>query len=154
MIIMKIRLSNFFQEHLCFLEVYMLQCRFELRIRISISPGKLTLMPSVINVGDKAFSFTFAMRNCLSVSDIRFSSYRSPYNCVIMYSQLRLFIHCTNPVRYVLKALRRSIIWTICWVKRGSLNKQMLLPLTERFNFPNTVLCKPGLPCHWFPFCI
>ncbi|KAL8550561.1 hypothetical protein ACS0TY_009113 [Phlomoides rotata] len=45
-------------------------CRFELRIRISISPGKLTLMPSVINVGDKSFSFTFAMRNCLSVSDI------------------------------------------------------------------------------------
>ncbi|KAH6825284.1 aldose 1-epimerase family protein [Perilla frutescens var. hirtella] len=45
-------------------------CRFELRLKISISPGKLTLSPSVRNVGDKPFSFTFAMRNHLSVSDI------------------------------------------------------------------------------------
>lgn len=45
-------------------------CRFELRLNISLSPGKLTLMPSVRNAGDKSFSFTFAIRNYLSVSDI------------------------------------------------------------------------------------
>ncbi|KAL0408565.1 UNVERIFIED_CONTAM: putative glucose-6-phosphate 1-epimerase [Sesamum radiatum] len=45
-------------------------CRFELRLNISLSPGKLTLTPSVRNAGDKSFSFTFAIRNYLSVSDI------------------------------------------------------------------------------------
>ncbi|KAF3444567.1 hypothetical protein FNV43_RR14259 [Rhamnella rubrinervis] len=44
--------------------------RFELRLRISISPGKLTLIPRVRNMDNKAFSFTFALRNYLSVSDI------------------------------------------------------------------------------------
>lgn len=43
---------------------------FELRLRISISPGKLTLIPRVRNVDNKAFSFTFALRNYFSVSDI------------------------------------------------------------------------------------
>lgn len=43
---------------------------FELRLRISISPGKLTLIPRVRNVDNKAFSFMFALRNYLSVSDI------------------------------------------------------------------------------------
>ncbi|KAJ0112043.1 hypothetical protein Patl1_02844 [Pistacia atlantica] len=46
---------------------------FELRLRISLSAGKLTLIPRVRNVDSKAFSFTFALRNYLSVSDIRFS---------------------------------------------------------------------------------
>lgn len=44
---------------------------FELRIRISISPGKLTLIPRVRNIDSKAFSFMFALRNYLYVSDIR-----------------------------------------------------------------------------------
>jgi glucose-6-phosphate 1-epimerase len=43
---------------------------FELRIRISISPGKLTLIPRVRNIDSKAFSFMFALRNYLYVSDI------------------------------------------------------------------------------------
>ncbi|XP_025013540.1 putative glucose-6-phosphate 1-epimerase isoform X2 [Ricinus communis] len=43
---------------------------FELRLRISISPGKLTLIPRVRNTDNKAFSFTFALCNYLSVSDI------------------------------------------------------------------------------------
>ncbi|XP_057811046.1 putative glucose-6-phosphate 1-epimerase [Salvia miltiorrhiza] len=47
-----------------------LPCRFELRVKVSVGPGKLALTPSVRNVGDKPFSFTFAMSNCLSVSDI------------------------------------------------------------------------------------
>ncbi|KAK6155226.1 hypothetical protein DH2020_009474 [Rehmannia glutinosa] len=44
--------------------------RFELRIRISLSAGKLTLIPRVRNTDNKAFSFTFALCNYLSVSDI------------------------------------------------------------------------------------
>ncbi|KAI3452482.1 hypothetical protein Pfo_009146 [Paulownia fortunei] len=44
--------------------------RFELRLRISLSAGKLTLIPRVRNTDSKAFSFTFALCNYLSVSDI------------------------------------------------------------------------------------
>lgn len=44
--------------------------RFELRLRISISSGKLTLIPRVRNIDSKPFSFTFSLRNYLSVSDI------------------------------------------------------------------------------------
>lgn len=44
--------------------------RFELRLRISVSAGKLTLVPRVRNVDSKAFSFMFALRNYFSVSDI------------------------------------------------------------------------------------
>ncbi|KAM7487258.1 hypothetical protein LguiB_024742 [Lonicera macranthoides] len=43
---------------------------FELRLRISLGPGKLTLISNVRNTDTKSFSFTFAMRNYLSVSDI------------------------------------------------------------------------------------
>ncbi|KDP46406.1 hypothetical protein JCGZ_10246 [Jatropha curcas] len=43
---------------------------FELRLRISLGPGKLTLIPRVRNTDNKAFSFTFALCNYLSVSDI------------------------------------------------------------------------------------
>lgn len=43
---------------------------FELRLRISLSAGKLTLIPRVRNTDSKAFSFTFALTNYLSVSDI------------------------------------------------------------------------------------
>ncbi|WCJ21158.1 Galactose mutarotase-like superfamily protein [Euphorbia peplus] len=43
---------------------------FELRLRICLSPGKLTLIPRVRNTDTKAFSFTFALCNYLSVSDI------------------------------------------------------------------------------------
>ncbi|KAL8124304.1 putative glucose-6-phosphate 1-epimerase [Apium graveolens] len=44
--------------------------RFELRLRISVSAGKLSLVPRVRNVDSKAFSFMFALRNYFSVSDI------------------------------------------------------------------------------------
>ncbi|XP_059284714.1 putative glucose-6-phosphate 1-epimerase [Lycium ferocissimum] len=44
--------------------------RFELRLRISVSAGKLTLIPRVRNIDNKPFSFTFSLRNYLSVSDI------------------------------------------------------------------------------------
>lgn len=43
---------------------------FELRLRISLSAGKLTLIPRVRNVDNRAFCFTFALLNHLSVSDI------------------------------------------------------------------------------------
>lgn len=43
---------------------------FELRLRISLSAGKLTLIPRVRNTDNKAFSFMFALRNYLSLSDI------------------------------------------------------------------------------------
>ncbi|XP_010485396.1 PREDICTED: putative glucose-6-phosphate 1-epimerase [Camelina sativa] len=43
---------------------------FELRIRITISPGKLTLIPRVRDIDSKAFSFMFTLRNYLYVSDI------------------------------------------------------------------------------------
>ncbi|KAK1320927.1 hypothetical protein QJS10_CPA03g00862 [Acorus calamus] len=44
--------------------------RFELRLRISLSPGKLSIIPRVRNTDRKPFSFTFALRNYFSVSDI------------------------------------------------------------------------------------
>ncbi|MCD9560484.1 hypothetical protein HAX54_019170 [Datura stramonium] len=44
--------------------------RFELRLRISLGAGKLTLIPRVRNIDNKPFSFTFSLRNYLSVSDI------------------------------------------------------------------------------------
>ncbi|XP_074274978.1 putative glucose-6-phosphate 1-epimerase [Silene latifolia] len=43
---------------------------FELRLRVSLSPGKLTLVPRVRNTDSKSFSFMFAFRNYLSISDI------------------------------------------------------------------------------------
>ncbi|KAL9684173.1 hypothetical protein QQ045_021607 [Rhodiola kirilowii] len=43
---------------------------FELRLRVTLSAGKLTLIPRVRNTDSKPFSFTFALRNYLSVSDI------------------------------------------------------------------------------------
>ena len=46
-------------------------CRFELRLRITVSAGKLTLIPRVRNVDNKAFTFTLALRNYFSVSDVR-----------------------------------------------------------------------------------
>lgn len=50
----------------------LLCCSFELRVRISISPGKLTIIPRVRNTDLKAFSFMFSLRNYLYVSDIRY----------------------------------------------------------------------------------
>ncbi|CAO2828569.1 unnamed protein product [Amaranthus hypochondriacus] len=44
--------------------------RFELRLRISLSPGKLTLIPRVRNIDSKSLSFMYALRNYLSISDI------------------------------------------------------------------------------------
>ncbi|KAL8546996.1 hypothetical protein ACS0TY_006641 [Phlomoides rotata] len=44
--------------------------RFELRLRICLTADKLTLIPRVRNTDSKNFSFTFAFRNYLSVSDI------------------------------------------------------------------------------------
>ncbi|XVE67857.1 hypothetical protein DITRI_Ditri09bG0021500 [Diplodiscus trichospermus] len=43
---------------------------FELRLRVTLSAGKLTLIPRVRNTDNKAFSFMFALCNYLSVSDI------------------------------------------------------------------------------------
>ncbi|KAL2335749.1 hypothetical protein Fmac_016962 [Flemingia macrophylla] len=43
---------------------------FEFRLRISLSAGKLILIPRVRNTDNKAFSFSFALCNHLSVSDI------------------------------------------------------------------------------------
>ncbi|GLU11341.1 hypothetical protein SLE2022_280960 [Rubroshorea leprosula] len=43
---------------------------FELRLRVSLTAGKLTLIPCVRNTDNKAFSFTFGLCNYLSVSDI------------------------------------------------------------------------------------
>ncbi|XAR51914.1 Glucose-6-phosphate 1-epimerase [Bertholletia excelsa] len=44
--------------------------RFELRLRICLNAGKLTLVSRVRNTDNKAFSFMFALRNYFSVSDI------------------------------------------------------------------------------------
>nr|GFC79685.1 putative glucose-6-phosphate 1-epimerase [Tanacetum cinerariifolium] len=44
--------------------------RFELRIHITISAGKLTLVPRVRNVDNKAFTFTLSLRNYFSISDV------------------------------------------------------------------------------------
>ncbi|KAG6394638.1 hypothetical protein SASPL_145227 [Salvia splendens] len=45
--------------------------RFELRLRISVTADKLTVIPRVRNVDSKPFSFTFALCSYLSLSDIR-----------------------------------------------------------------------------------
>ncbi|KAF5821571.1 putative glucose-6-phosphate 1-epimerase [Helianthus annuus] len=44
--------------------------RFELRLRVFVGADKLTMIPRVRNVDNKAFSFTIALRNYLSVSDV------------------------------------------------------------------------------------
>ncbi|XP_073154772.1 putative glucose-6-phosphate 1-epimerase isoform X2 [Henckelia pumila] len=44
--------------------------RFELRLRISLTTGKLSLIPRVRNTDNKPFSFSFVLCNYLSVSDI------------------------------------------------------------------------------------
>ncbi|XP_019230574.1 PREDICTED: putative glucose-6-phosphate 1-epimerase [Nicotiana attenuata] len=44
--------------------------RFEVRLRVSLTAGKLTLIPRVRNIDNKPFSFTISLRNYLSVSDI------------------------------------------------------------------------------------
>ncbi|XP_009794715.1 putative glucose-6-phosphate 1-epimerase [Nicotiana tabacum] len=44
--------------------------RFEVRLRVSLAAGKLTLIPRVRNIDNKPFSFTISLRNYLSVSDI------------------------------------------------------------------------------------
>ncbi|TQE03051.1 hypothetical protein C1H46_011415 [Malus baccata] len=43
---------------------------FELRLRVSLNAGKLTLIPRVRNTDSKTFSFSFALINYLYVSDI------------------------------------------------------------------------------------
>ncbi|WOK94529.1 glucose-6-phosphate 1-epimerase isoform X2 [Canna indica] len=43
---------------------------FELRLRVILSPSKLTLIPRVRNTSSKPFSFTFAIRNHISISDV------------------------------------------------------------------------------------
>lgn len=43
---------------------------FELRLRVSLCAGKLTLIPRVRNTDNKPFSFMFGLCNYLSVSDI------------------------------------------------------------------------------------
>ncbi|XP_064937022.1 putative glucose-6-phosphate 1-epimerase isoform X1 [Musa acuminata AAA Group] len=45
-------------------------CSFELRLRVILHPSKLTLIPRVRNTGSKDFSFTFAIQNYLSMSDV------------------------------------------------------------------------------------
>ncbi|KAJ0494296.1 putative glucose-6-phosphate 1-epimerase [Helianthus annuus] len=44
--------------------------RFELRLRIIVGAGKLTMIPRVRNVDNKAFTFTLALCNYFSVSDV------------------------------------------------------------------------------------
>ncbi|KAM0039363.1 putative aldose 1-/Glucose-6-phosphate 1-epimerase, galactose mutarotase-like domain superfamily [Helianthus debilis subsp. tardiflorus] len=44
--------------------------RFELRHRVCVGAYKLTMIPRMRNVDNKAFSFTIALRNYLSVSDV------------------------------------------------------------------------------------
>lgn len=48
-------------------------CSFELRLRVILHPSKLTLIPRVRNTGSKDFSFTFAIQNYLSMSDVRYA---------------------------------------------------------------------------------
>ncbi|KAL1807281.1 hypothetical protein ACET3Z_030349 [Daucus carota] len=43
---------------------------FELRIHVSLGPGKLTVVPQVKNTDSKSLSFTIVVHNYLSVSDI------------------------------------------------------------------------------------
>ncbi|MFS7957079.1 putative aldose 1-/Glucose-6-phosphate 1-epimerase, galactose mutarotase-like domain superfamily [Helianthus anomalus] len=44
--------------------------RFELRLRVCVGADKLTMIPRVRNVDNKAFSFTIALCNYFSLSDV------------------------------------------------------------------------------------
>ncbi|PWA49892.1 galactose mutarotase-like superfamily protein [Artemisia annua] len=44
--------------------------RFEFRLRVCVGANKLTMIPRVRNVDSKTFSFTIALRNYFSVSDV------------------------------------------------------------------------------------
>ncbi|KAL0331923.1 UNVERIFIED_CONTAM: putative glucose-6-phosphate 1-epimerase [Sesamum calycinum] len=81
--------------------------RFELRMRISLSAGKLTVIPRVRNTDSKAFSFTFALCNYLSVSDIRF------------FSSLTRYSSCWC-VKCVLRAWRHLTTLIICYKEKGT----------------------------------
>ncbi|KAK4721493.1 hypothetical protein R3W88_011726 [Solanum pinnatisectum] len=43
---------------------------FELRLHVSLGPGRLTLIPSLKNTDNSSLSFIFGLRNYVSVSDI------------------------------------------------------------------------------------
>lgn len=51
-------------------DIKMWQRSFELRLHISLGPGKLTLVPRLRNTDNKSFTFTFTLCNYLSISDI------------------------------------------------------------------------------------
>lgn len=82
-------------------------CSFELRLRIILSSGKLTLVPRVRNTDSKAFSFTFALRNYLSVSDVRFATYHylllQPHVIWICYLPLKFVGEYLNtfPIHFI-----------------------------------------------------
>ena len=68
-------------------------CSFELRVRISISLGKLTVIPRVRNIDSKPFSFMFALRNYLHVSDIRCAfQISSSSTSILLPSSLRVVV--------------------------------------------------------------
>lgn len=74
---------------------------FELRLRITLTDGKLTLIPRVRNTDSKAFSFTFALRNHLSVSDIRFALIFHP-SCSSYYSYSKHLVYSKEKIGLVM----------------------------------------------------
>ncbi|MFS7969843.1 putative glucose-6-phosphate 1-epimerase [Helianthus anomalus] len=67
--------------------------RFELRLRITVGAGKLTMIPRVKNLDNKAFTFTLALRNYFSVSDVS-------EVCVEGLETLDYFDNLSKRVRY------------------------------------------------------
>ncbi|MFS7999132.1 putative aldose 1-/Glucose-6-phosphate 1-epimerase, galactose mutarotase-like domain superfamily [Helianthus anomalus] len=67
--------------------------RFELRLRITVAAGKLTMIPRVRNLDNKAFTFTLALRNYFSVSDVS-------EVCVEGLETLDYFDNLSKRVRY------------------------------------------------------
>lgn len=88
--------THLFLSWSCSLTVWMFclyLCSFELRVRISISLGKLTVIPRVRNIDSKPFSFMFALRNYLHVSDIRCAfQISSSSTSILLPSSLRVVV--------------------------------------------------------------
>lgn len=75
---------------------------FELRLRVSLNAGKLTVIPRVRNTDSKAFSFTFALINYLYVSDIR---------CALCLWRLRsLPAWLSQVLKFIVDVIEREMI--------------------------------------------
>ncbi|KAL3637670.1 hypothetical protein CASFOL_018118 [Castilleja foliolosa] len=120
--------------------------RFELRLRISLSAGKLTWIPRVRNIDNKAFSFTFAICNYLAVSDISIG-----WVMRLICSEVRIegletldyFDNLLHRERYTEQADAITFDGEIDRVYLSTPTKIAIIDHEKKRTF---VLCKEGMP--------